>query len=82
MPLAIALYDGCGKISIGSILPCYFIYVAKFEIKILSLIEVIVFTRNGLHTDTYRHGLFLFYIWVQYVLKRIRVQTFFFYNEY
>ena len=50
MPLAIALYDGYGPISIGSILPCRFTCIPNFQIKILSLTEVIVFTRNGLRT--------------------------------
>ena len=50
MPLAIALYGGCGLISIGSISTMPFYICIKFEIKILSLTEVIVFTRNGLHT--------------------------------
>ena len=57
MPLAIAMYVGYGPISIGSILPCRFTYVPNLKIKILSLTEVIVFTRNGLHTymHTYMH---------------------------
>ena len=37
-----------------------FYICTKFEIKILSLTEVIVFTRNGLHTYIHTHILFLF----------------------
>ena len=33
MPLAIALYDGYGPISIGSILPCRFTYVPNLKKK-------------------------------------------------
>ena len=64
MPLAIALYNGYGPISIGEYSTMPFYVCTKFETKILSLTEVIVFTRNGLHTyiHTYihTHRLFLF----------------------
>ena len=64
MPLAIALYNGYGPISIWSILPCPFYICTKFEIKILSLTEAIVFTRNGLHTyaHTYTQTFFIRYL--------------------
>ena len=71
--------DTYGPISIGSILPSRFTYVPNLKKKNLSLTEVIVFTRNGLHT--YIHTDFFYSIFELFVPKRISVQTFFFYDK-